>query len=334
MKKHIYLAGGCFWGTEKYLSLIAGVTATSVGYANGRTANPSYEDVSSQVPGHAETVRVEYDDEILSLEELLALFFEAIDPTALNEQGHDRGIQYRTGVYYTDDADQWIVEESIAYLRKKFDPLGKPVRVEAKRLENFYPAEAYHQTYLDKNPGGYCHINRDLFQRAAAYTPRSREAPRRSAAETEAALKKLSPLEYEVTQHGATEAPFSGEYDDFFEEGLYVDIVSGEALFSSKDKYHAGCGWPAFAKPVQENRIVEKPDNSLGRERTEVRSRGAGSHLGHVFNDGPAERGGLRYCINSASLRFIPVERLAAEGYGEYLKLFRDGDAHHRCRGS
>ncbi|MDR3122368.1 MAG: peptide-methionine (R)-S-oxide reductase MsrB [Treponema sp.] len=326
MNKTIYLAGGCFWGTEKYLSLIAGVTAASVGYANGSAPNPSYEEVKSQAAGHAETVRVEYDGATLSLEELLALFFEAIDPASLNKQGHDEGIQYRTGVYYTDDADQWIVEESIAYLRKKIEPLGKPVVVEAKRLENFYPAETYHQNYLDKNPGGYCHIDRGLFQRAADYKPRalSQEALRRNSGALKGTLARLSPLQYEVTQHAATEAPFSGEYDDFFEEGLYVDIVSGEPLFSSKDKYNAGCGWPAFSKPVEESRVVEMPDTSLGRERTEVRSRDAGSHLGHVFTDGPAERGGLRYCINSASLRFIPLARLAAEGYGEHLKLFQN----------
>ena len=324
MTKQIYLAGGCFWGLEKFLSLIAGVTSTSVGYANGRTANPSYEEVMSQAAGHAETVRVEYDDEKLRLEELLALFFKAIDPTALNRQGHDQGIQYRTGVYYTDEADKWIVEESAVYIRKKFEPLGKTVVTETKKLENFYTAEEYHQKYLDKNPDGYCHIDGCLFEKAADFKPAA--ASRGSgdfSAERQAALVKLSPLQYEVTQNAATEAPFSGEYDGFFEEGLYVDVVSGEPLFSSRDKYDSLCGWPAFSRPVHNGSIVEKPDNSLGRTRTEVSSSGAGSHLGHVFEDGPAELGGMRYCINSAALRFIPVERLSAEGYGKYLELFR-----------
>jgi peptide methionine sulfoxide reductase msrA/msrB len=327
MTKQIYLAGGCFWGLEKYLSLIAGVTSTSVGYANGRTANPSYEEVKSQSTGHAETVRVEYDDEKLRLEELLALFFEAIDPTSLNRQGHDQGIQYRTGVYYTDEADKWIVEESAAYLRKKFDPLGKTVVTEMKKLENFCPAEEYHQKYLDKNPGGYCHIDTPLFKKAADYKPSTCSGcAAHFSAGKQAGLEKLSPLQYDVTQNAATEAPFSGEYDSFFEDGLYVDIVSGEPLFSSKDKYNSGCGWPAFSGPVHDGRthILEQPDNSLGRERTEVRSNNADSHLGHVFKDGPAKLGGLRYCINSAALRFIPVERLSAEGYGEYLELFRE----------
>jgi peptide methionine sulfoxide reductase msrA/msrB len=327
MIKQIYLAGGCFWGLEKYLSLIAGVTSTSAGYANGRTANPSYEEVKSQSAGHAETVRVEYDDEKLRLEELLALFFQAIDPTSLNRQGHDAGIQYRTGVYYTDEADKWIVEEAAAYLRKKLAPLGKTVVTETKKLENFYPAEEYHQKYLDKNPGGYCHIGASQFKQAADYRPAacSRDAADLSAGK-KVALEKLSPLQYDVTQNAATEAPFSGEYDSFFAEGLYVDVVSGEPLFSSKDKYDSGCGWPAFSRSLPDGRahVLEKPDTSLGRERTEVRSNNADSHLGHVFEDGPEELGGLRYCINSAALRFIPAERLSAEGYGEYRDLFRE----------
>jgi methionine-S-sulfoxide reductase len=158
--KTIYLAGGCFWGAEKYLASIPGVIKTEAGYANGRTANPGYEDVCRKNTGHAETVKVDYDPGLLSLARLLELFYLAIDPTSLNRQGHDTGTQYRTGIYYTGEEDLPVIEASLDSLQKEY---REPVVVEARPLENYYPAEEYHQKYLDKNPGGYCHIGSGTF---------------------------------------------------------------------------------------------------------------------------------------------------------------------------
>jgi methionine-S-sulfoxide reductase len=162
VRKQIYLAGGCFWGTEKYLSLIPGVLDTEVGYANGNTANPGYEDVCYRDTGHAETVKVEYDPAVLELPALLSLFYQVIDPTSINRQGADRGVQYRTGIYYVDEADGPAIRKSLAGLQTQYD---KPLAVEAEPLKNYYPAEEYHQKYLDKNPGGYCHIGAAAFER-------------------------------------------------------------------------------------------------------------------------------------------------------------------------
>lgn len=315
--KTIYLAGGCFWGAEKYLSLIPGVTSTSVGYANGRTENPSYEEVCRHDTGHAETVKVEYDPAKVSLTFLLELFYEAIDPTSLNRQGGDIGTQYRTGIYYVDEADGDIILGSIGLLQESCD---KPVMIEVKALDNFYPAEEYHQKYLDKNPGGYCHIGEAMFEKArqavdeaALYRPKEKDELRRN----------LTDIEFEVTQNGATEPPFRNKYFDQFEPGIYVDVTTGEPLFVSTDKFESGCGWPSFSKPLSGDLIAELPDYSHGRERVEVRSKRSGSHLGHVFEDGPEELGGLRYCINSASLRFVPKERMEDEGYGHLLGLVK-----------
>lgn len=311
----IYLAGGCFWGMEKYLSLIRGVQNTQVGYANGATANPTYEDVCRRGTGHAETVRVEYDPALLPLDRLLSLYYEAVDPTALNRQENDRGVQYRTGIYYTDPSDLPVIRRSLDALQSALD---KPIAIEALPLQNFHPAEDYHQKYLDKNPGGYCHIGPDKFKRAAA----ARVDAAGYAAPDPAALRKaLTPEQYAVTQESATEPPFQGEFWNHYRPGLYVDITTGEPLFSSSDKFESGCGWPSFSKPIDPEVVKEKRDLSHGMNRTEVRSRAGDAHLGHVFTDGPRDKGGLRYCINSAALRFIPKEDMTREGYGYLLDL-------------
>lgn len=311
----IYLAGGCFWGSEKYLASIPGVLATEVGYANGNTENPSYEEVCHNNTGHAEAVRVSYDPAVLPLDFLLELYFDSIDPLAVNRQGSDRGSQYRTGIYYTREEDAPVIEAAMTKLAVR---LSKPPAIEVKPLVNYSPAEGYHQKYLDKNPGGYCHIGKAQMEKAAGalVNPADYET------KDKAALKQnLTSLQFEVTQNSATEPPFRNEFFDSFHPGIYVDITSGEPLFVSTDKFDSGCGWPSFSKPLDPNVIREKKDRSHGMARTEVRSRVGNAHLGHVFPDGPWETGGLRYCINSAALRFIPREEMVREGYGAFLGL-------------
>lgn len=310
----IYLAGGCFWGTEKYIASIRGVTQTQVGYANGHTEHPTYEDVCHRNTGHAETVRVVYDPELVPLDFLLELYYSAIDPVSVNRQGPDCGTQYRTGIYYVDAADRPAIDRSIARLQTRFD---QPIAVEVKPLENFFPAEDYHQKYLEKNPHGYCHIGKSKFVLAAkarvnpaAYSPPDAQALRAA----------LTSTQYAVTQNSATEPPFRNEFFDVFRPGIYVDITTGEPLFASSDKFESGCGWPSFSKPIDPNVVREETDYSHGMLRTEVRSRVGNAHLGHVFDDGPRESGGLRYCINSASLRFVPKEDMEHEGYGSLLE--------------
>ncbi len=313
--KKIYLAGGCFWGTEKYFSLIPGVISTEVGYANGKTQHPTYEEVCRENTGHAETVQVEYDSGQLSLTFLLELFFDVIDPTSLNRQGGDVGEQYRTGIYYVDDEDEAIIRGIVVLLGESLD---KPVMIEVKPLLNYYPAEEYHQKYLDKNSGGYCHIDPGKFEKVRTAVDKKTKYRQQSKEELR---NKLTRLQFEVTQNAATEPPFQNEYADTFQPGIYVDITSGEPLFVSTDKFESGCGWPSFSKPITPDLIAEFQDNSYGRSRIEVRSGRSDAHLGHVFEDGPKELGGLRYCINSAALRFIAEEDMEAEGYGHLLRL-------------
>lgn len=312
----IYLAGGCFWGTEKYLSLIRGVRATEVGYANGSTQDTTYEAVCTG-SGHAETVRVEYDENVLPLKFLLSLFYEAINPVSVNRQGGDAGIQYRTGIYYVEEKDRAVILASIDDLQKRLD---KPVAIEVKHLSNYCKAEEYHQKYLGKNPGGYCHINRKTFSKAkkAIVNPDLYSKP-----DSHKMRESLTEIAYKVTQEKGTEAPYSHPLDQTFEEGIYVDTVTGEPLFSSRDKFDSGCGWPSFSAPIDPNVLREKTDLTFGMFRTEVRSRVGDSHLGHVFEDGPADRGGLRYCINGAALRFIPKNEMEKEGYGYLRDLFQ-----------
>lgn len=313
----IYFAGGCFWGTEHFFKQIKGVVSTEVGYANGNTKNPTYEEVVHKNTGFAETVKVIYDKDQTDLKELIDLYFKTIDPTSLNKQGNDRGVQYRTGIYYVDKDDQAVIQNTVSSFAKDYK---EPIRVEVLSLQNFYKAEGYHQDYLDKNPGGYCHIGSDLFELARETHNKKEEYSKPDKKELR---EKLTPEQYAVTQENATERAFQNEYYDEFREGIYVDITTGEPLFVSSDKFESGCGWPSFSKPIDESLVDELSDDSHGMKRVEVRSKTGDAHLGHVFEDGPEEKGGLRYCINSASLRFVPKEEMEKEGYGKYLPLIK-----------
>lgn len=308
----LYLAGGCFWGVEAYFRRINGVLAAVSGYANGRTANPSYEEVCRHNTGHAEAVEIEFDPEIVSADTLLQHYFRIIDPTSFHRQGNDIGSQYRTGIYYQDPALRTAAHDALIREARRH---SVPMMVEIEPLQHFYPAEDYHQDYLGKNPNGYCHI--DLAQASAPLPelpPETWQKP-----DAQQLLSELTPEQYRITQQNGTERPFSHPYDHQHEPGLYVDIVSGEPLFSSADKFDSGCGWPSFTRPVSHQAVNELYDGSHNMQRIEVRSSLADSHLGHVFPDGPPEQGGLRYCINGSSLKFIPLAELEQQGYGEWL---------------
>lgn len=321
MLKTIYLAGGCFWGTAHLFSLVPGVSQAQAGYANSIVEEPSYQEVCTGRTHAAETVKVVYDPDVNSLSSLLQLYFKSIDPLSLNRQGNDVGTQYRTGIFWSDPSDAPVVEAEVATLARRFK---QPLAIEVGPLENFYPAEEYHQDYLYKNPGGYCHVNPALFREAENLGKKSAAAKLVSDPESREQLRRrLTPLQWEVTQNAATERPFVNEYDHEFRPGIYVDIVDGTPLFVSSEKYDSGCGWPAFSRPIDDSLISEHTDTSYGRIRTEVRSSKSGSHLGHVFPDGPAEKGGLRYCINSASLRFIPLADMEKEGYAYLIPLVK-----------
>ncbi|HEP3053638.1 TPA: peptide-methionine (R)-S-oxide reductase MsrB [Streptococcus pyogenes] len=307
-QKVIYLAGGCFWGVEEYFSQVDGVLDAVSGYANGRGDTTNYQLIHQT--GHAETVEVTYDANRISLKELLLHFFRIIDPTSLNKQGNDRGSQYRTGIYYTDKADLAIIDE---VFKEKAKDYKKKIVVEKAPLKHFIKAEDYHQDYLKKNSNGYCHI--DINQATYPVIDESKY-PKPSATEIKA---KLSADEYRVTQKNETEKAFSNRYWDSFDAGIYVDVVTGEPLFSSKDKFESGCGWPSFSRPISPDVVRYKEDKSFNMTRTEVRSRSGNSHLGHVFTDGPKDQGGLRYCINSLSITFIPKADMEAKGYGYLL---------------
>lgn len=307
--KILHLAGGCFWGLEHYLKAVPGVIDVEVGYANGKTENPTYEDVCSGATNHAEAVAVTYNAQILPLRTLLSYYAHVIDPTLLNRQGNDRGTQYRTGVYYSDDADRVAIEQFLTKLQTRY---ALPVVVEVAPLGCFYPAETYHQDYLEKNPSGYCHIN---LSSVGALAQRIADAQWLKPSDDELRTR-LTPQQYAVTQESATEPPFSSPYETVFEPGIYVDITTGEPLFSSSTKFDAGCGWPSFSKPIDPSVVREIPDDTHGMHRTEVRSRAGDAHLGHVFTDGPREMGGSRYCINGAALRFISESEMQPLGYG------------------
>ena len=311
--KEIYLAGGCFWGIQAFFDRMIGIEYTNVGYANGNSDATDYNSIKET--GHAETVYVVYDPEVIMLRELLQYYYEIIEPTSLNRQGNDQGTQYRTGVYYVDEEDKTVIEEVTANEQLKYK---ENIVTEIQPLKNYILAEDYHQNYLDNNPTGYCHTDLSKIpkEKPKVY---AYNYPKPSIDEIK---KKLTDLQFRITQENATEHAFENQYWNNKEKGLYVDIVTGEPLFLSTDKFDSGTGWPSFTRPIQWDVVSYISDSSAGMKRIEVRSRSGNSHLGHLFEDGPAAEGGLRYCMNSGALDFIRVDELAKKGYEKFVVLF------------
>lgn len=318
--KTIYLAGGCFWGMQKLMDSLEGVVSTTVGYANGnKEIIPDYKLVCGGNTGYKETVKVDYNPENISLENILKAYFYVIDPSVENKQGLDTGTQYQTGVYYIDEADLPVINAAADEVRQARGVF----KVQIEPLTVFYPAEEYHQKYLQKNPNGYCHISEGQIS-VCSLKFGGKEGKAEYSKPSDAHLrKKLTPEQYEVTQNAATEPPFKNKYWDFFKKGIYVDVVTGQPLFSSEDKYKSTSGWPSFSAPIESEAIIFREDNSHSMQRTEALSKSGNTHLGHIFEGDLHSPTGTRYCINSASLRFIPYEDLEKEGYAELKKHFK-----------
>lgn len=309
-------AGGCFWCMVRPFEEMAGVIRVLAGYTGGSTTDPTYDEVCSKQTGHYEAVQMTFDPSLVSYQQLLNTFWRQIDPTNPNGQFNDLGQQYRTAIFY-HKPDQFELAEKSKLELEKSKRFRRPIVTQILPAEKFYPAEDYHQDYYKKFPlryGAY----RQGSGRDAFLSRHWREDAARQLLKT-----KLTAIQYEVTQKKGTEPPFQNEYWNNSREGIYVDLITGEPLFSSRDKFDSGCGWPSFTKPISPQVVSEKPDFSHSLNRTEVVGGKSAAHLGHVFSDGPLPTG-LRYCINSAALRFIPKENLTEEGYGNYLSLFED----------
>ncbi|SDX73163.1 peptide-methionine (R)-S-oxide reductase MsrB [Salimicrobium album] len=309
-------AGGCFWCMVEPFDERPGIHSITSGYTGGDVENPTYMQVVTTDTGHREAVEIVYDPEIFPYRRLLDIFWTQIDSTDDKGQFADRGFSYTTAIYYHDEEQKQLAEES----KRELEASGKfrnPIVTPILPASKFYEAEKEHQDYYKKNRFHY-----KMYKKGSGRAKFIKDHWKLDK-NKEDLKNSLTDIQYKVTQENATERPFQNEYHDHEEDGIYVDVVSGEPLFSSTDKYDAGCGWPSFTKPMEKQQVEEEVDQTHGMIRTEVRSSGADSHLGHVFEDGPKDQGGLRYCINSAALTFIPKSEMKEQGYGDYLYLFR-----------